>query len=243
MRYAVISDIHANLEAFQAVLDDAGDIDRLWCLGDVIGYGPDPNDCTALLREYEHICVAGNHDLAGIGKADTYTFNSDAKRAIEWTTSVLGASAREYLARLPLVLTMDNRFTVVHGSPREPAWEYIVGVAEAKAAFHDTDTEVTLVGHTHVPMVFRELGAGAGVKGAPPAEDEAVQLNGRRLILNPGSVGQPRDGDERASYILLDLEQQVARYRRVPYRITKVQEKMQKAGLPERLIARLTYGR
>lgn len=243
MRYAVVSDIHSNLEAFQAVLSDAGEIDRLWCLGDVVGYGPDPNDCVALLREYKDICVAGNHDLAGIGKAEAYSFNSDARQAIEWTEQVLGASAREYLAGLPLVVTLEDRFTVVHGSPREPAWEYISGVAEAEEAFRGFDTEIAFVGHTHVPMVFRELKAGAGVKGASTAEDEAVQLNGRRLILNPGSVGQPRDGDERASYILLDRDQNVARYRRVPYRITKVQEKMVKAGLPERLIARLTYGR
>lgn len=243
MRYAVVSDIHSNLEAFQAVLEDAGRVDGLWCLGDVIGYGPSPNECVSLLKECRHVCVAGNHDLAGIGRAETATFNRDAKTAIDWTANNLSTSATEYLQSLPLVVELEGRFTVVHGSPRDPVWEYVLQAGEAEAAFKDTETEIIFVGHTHVPVVFRELKAPAGVKEAVPAPDEAIQLNGRRLLINPGAVGQPRDGDPRASYILIDLDNGVARYRRVPYRVTVVQQKMAAAGLPERLIVRLAYGR
>jgi diadenosine tetraphosphatase ApaH/serine/threonine PP2A family protein phosphatase len=243
LRYAIISDIHANLEAFEAILEDAQDIDGIWCMGDVVGYGPNPNECINLLRSYSHLCVAGNHDLAAVGQVSTDTFNEDAKAAIRWTAAQLTPETMEYLQYLPLIGKGHPRFSIVHGSPRDPIWEYLLYDDEAAAAFRMLETDCCFVGHTHVPIVFRELKQPLKVKDAIPAPDEAIETYNRRLIINPGAVGQPRDGDPRGSYILLDTEGGIANYRRVPYPIEKVQEKMRLARLPQRLIDRLAYGR
>ncbi len=244
MRYAVISDIHANLEAFEAVLEDAQQIDGIWCLGDVVGYGPNPNECIELLRSCSHVCVAGNHDLAAVNQVTTTTFNEDAKAAITWTGEQLSQESADYLQFLPLIAKPDPRFTLVHGSPRDPIWEYMLYTDEAAAAFHMLETDSAFVGHTHVPIVFREIKqTPLKVKDASPVVDEAVDTYNRRLIINPGAVGQPRDGDPRASYIMLDTYTGIAQYRRVPYPFERTQDRMKEAGLPTRLIARLSYGR
>lgn len=239
MRYLIIADIHSNLAALEAVLADAGPVDRIWCLGDVVGYGPCPNECVERLRALPHLCVAGNHDWASIEKLESSDFNPEARQICLWTGRQLSESSRAYLADLPEVL-VEGDFTIVHGSPRHPLWEYILRTATAAVNFDYFDTRYCLVGHTHVPVVFLQRDDGCDF-WVPEPGDEIV-LSDARLIINPGGVGQPRDGDERASYMLLDTERGTLAYRRVAYPIEQTQQLMREAGLPERQIARLAYG-
>jgi diadenosine tetraphosphatase ApaH/serine/threonine PP2A family protein phosphatase len=243
MRLLIISDIHANLTALEAVLAHAeGQWDEIWCLGDVIGYGPDPNACVALLRSYKHTSLSGNHDWAVLGKLDVNTFNHEARAAIEWTQAQLTEENRSYLDALPAMLAVSSTLTLAHGSPRQPVWEYIVDPGTARANFAHFSTPFCLVGHTHVPAYF-ELGEN-GVMVAAPRAGFPLQLDPerQRLIINPGSVGQPRDDDPRAAYALLDLETWTWEHRRVPYDVSATQGRMREAGLPQRLIARLEFG-
>jgi predicted phosphodiesterase len=241
MRLLVISDIHANLAAFEAVLADAKDEwDRIWCLGDVIGYGPDPDECAALLRQQDHISLSGNHDWAVLGKLDATTFNTEAQIAIAWTQAAISEETRAYLAGLPANLIAEL-FTLAHASPRHPVWEYILEKSTAAANFAYFDTPYCLVGHTHSPVRFEEISP-SRVRLHLPVYNEPLSLNGRRVILNPGSVGQPRDSDPRAAYALLDTEKMCWEYRRVTYPVKVTQERMRQHGLPHRLIARLEYG-
>jgi diadenosine tetraphosphatase ApaH/serine/threonine PP2A family protein phosphatase len=247
MRYLIISDIHSNLAAFEAVLADAGSFDKVWCLGDVVGYGPDPNECVERLQDLPHICVAGNHDWATLGKLDIKDFNPDARRACLWTREQLSPSNREYLEALPENL-IKGGFTLVHGSPRHPIWEYILSPSIARANFEHFDTSFCFVGHTHVPVIYRHH---------PETPNQACDtlilslgnplvLGQERLIINPGSVGQPRDGDPRASYAILNSGPKrsdlTLEYRRVSYPIETTQARMVESGLPVRLIMRLAYG-
>ncbi len=242
MRILVISDIHANLAALEAVLADAGSFDRVWCLGDVVGYGPQPNECVDRvqgLRRYQ--CLAGNHDWAALGKLDLEDFNTDARLAALWTRQQLTPDNWRFLSnRLELVGPFEERFTLTHGSPRHPIWEYILDEEVAAENFPYFTTQVCLVGHTHVPVIYA-LHDG-DVRAVRPPLDQPFPLGEERLIINPGSVGQPRDGDPRASYLLLDVEPATVTYRRVEYPIEVTQEKMVAAGLPPRIIARLSYG-
>ena len=158
MRYAIIADIHANLAAFEAVLGDIkqkGGVEEIWCLGDIVGYGPDPHQCIELLRQYNHVCVAGNHDWAAIGKIDTSYFNPDAAAACQWTARQLSPDDIQYLESLPLTIEKDD-FTLVHGSPREPIWEYIISTSIAARNFAFFQSQFCLVGHSHVPAVFKD---------------------------------------------------------------------------------------
>jgi diadenosine tetraphosphatase ApaH/serine/threonine PP2A family protein phosphatase len=245
MRYAVISDIHSNLAAFQAVLDDAGQVDEFWCLGDVVGYGPDPNDCIALLRSLPHLCLAGNHDWGSIEQVDLGYFNADARAASLWTARQLTPEHRRYLNELPLTLERD-RFTLAHGSPRNPIWEYVITASVAKSNLAHFSTRFCLVGHSHLPLVFQEPDKDKGnpnlCKLVDYAIGEPLSLGEARRILNPGSVGQPRDGDARASYAVLDTDNETIEYRRVEYPIEQTQKRMQLVGLPAKLIARLSFG-
>lgn len=243
MRILIISDIHANLAALEAVLDDArGEWDEIWFLGDLLGYGPDPNACGALLREQKPIVLTGNHDWAVLGKLDITTFNIQARQAIEWTQGVLDEELRDFLLAQPARL-MREPFLLAHASPRQPVWEYILdsGIAAANFEQMDASTPIALVGHTHVPVLYSTTGTG-GVRMAPPVYGEAISLVGSRFIVNPGSVGQPRDGDPRAAYALLDTEDLAWEYRRVAYPIGETQQRMREEGLPERLAVRLEYG-
>lgn len=244
MRYAVVADIHGNLEALQAVLDDvlrAGGCDGVLCLGDVVGYGPDPHECVNLLRKENHFCVAGNHDHAAIGLLGQEEFNPDAAVASRWTEEHLTAEDVDFLRVLPVIRVID-RFTLVHGSPREPVWEYITNTDAASGSLSFFKTPHCLVGHTHVPTVFRcEVGRPRCIAGRL-GEGERLNLSGGRMIMNPGGVGQPRDGDPRAAYALLDLEEQSIRGHRVVYDVARTQEKMLRAGLPESLARRLSFG-
>jgi len=243
MRYAIIADIHANLEAFTAVLDDikvGGGVEEVWCLGDVVGYGPDPHQCIELLRQQNPVCVAGNHDWAAIGKIDTTYFNPDAAAASHWTTEQLSPEDVDYLTNLPLVIEKGD-FTLVHGSPREPIWEYLFSTSNARENFAHFKSKFCLVGHSHVPMVFRYDEAGDCSSNMFSPNIKLV-LSKSRLIINPGGVGQPRDGDPRASYAIGDSETRTVRLYRIPYDIKATQSKMIEQGLPIRLANRLSYG-
>jgi len=243
MRYAVIADIHSNLTAFTAVLDDIerrGGVDEVWCLGDVVGYGPDPHQCIELLRQHKHVCVAGNHDWAAIGKIDTSDFNSDAADACHWTAEQLAPEDIQYLDSLPLVVERGD-FTLVHGSPRDPIWEYLLSASSAKQNLAYFQSQFCLVGHSHVPLVFECRETGACLVSEFPA-DAVITLARNRLIINPGGVGQPRDGNPDASYAIYDSEDRSVTLYRVPYDIRATQARMVKQRLPMRLAVRLSYG-
>ena len=245
MRYLVISDIHANLTAFEAVLRDAGalgrDYDFVWCLGDIVGYGPDPNDCIDLLRSMPHLCLAGNHDWAALGRLDIRTFNIDARKAAAWTQNELTPENRAYMEALPVTFVLGE-FTLAHGSPREPVWEYILDPLIAALNLPHYQTPYCLVGHTHTPITYRATGDQGECEPIAPIYNESIPLNGVRQIINPGSVGQPRDSDSRAAYAILDTEEVTLEFRRVSYDIESVQERMNQAEMPERLVMRLAHG-
>jgi len=244
MRYAVISDIHSNLTAFQAVLKDIeakGGFERIWCLGDVVGYGPDPKECIELLRQYEHICVAGNHDWGAIGKINIDDFNPEAAIACRWTGQQLKQGDADYLANLPLTIS-EGDFTLAHGSPREPIWEYLVSLTVAKLSFKYFQTKFCLVGHSHVPLVFESLAPDGDCLVQEFPVDTPLNLDGNRLIINPGGVGQPRDRDPRASYAIYDSDCRTMWHHRVSYDIASVQQRMREYGLPYQLAARLSHG-
>ena len=250
MRCAIVSDIHGNLDALEAVLADAGEVDQFWCLGDLVGYGPQPNECIEALRSRAALCVAGNHDWAAIGKMDTAEFNPEASEAALWTGARLTDENRHFLATLPeqVVAGDSGEFTLVHGSPRDPIWEYLTHVSLARLNFDYFQTPYCLVGHTHVPLVFeRPLSEGRGpnYRTIVPEADQAMPLGPARLIVNPGSVGQPRDGNPQAAYMRYESDgagTATMTLRRIAYPVATVQQKMRDAGLPPRLITRLTYG-
>jgi len=243
MRYAIIADIHANVTAFMAVLVDIGqkgEVEELWCLGDIIGYGPDPHQCIELLRQTQHICVAGNHDLAAIGEIDTSDFNPDAAAACEWTAKQLTAPDRVYIKSLPLVIERDD-FTLVHGSPRQPVWEYILSISTARENFTYFKSKYCLVCHSHVPAIFKSGKSGSCSFNQFSTKEEVV-LGEERLIINPGAIGQSRDGDPRASYAIYDSDAKTISLYRVPYDIAATQARMVEKRLPMRLVARLSHG-
>ena len=243
LRALIVSDVHSNLEALQRVVQDAesqGGFDEIWSLGDLVGYGPDPVACIDLLQSYKHKGVAGNHDLASIGRLSVEAFNAHAAQANRWTATQLSEEHSEYLGSLPLKMELDE-FTVVHGSPRDPVWEYVVSVGAAVASFMHFDTSWCLVGHSHIPFICRPAESGAIFLEFPL--DSPVSLGSDRLIINPGGVGQPRDGDPRASYAVYDSEASSVVHRRVEYDIPTTQEKMRQRGLPGFLIDRLPLGR
>jgi len=243
MRCAIIADIHANLAAFTAVLDDierGGGVEEVWCLGDVVGYGPDPHQCIELLRQYNHVCVAGNHDWAAIDKIGISEFNPDAAAACRWTARQLTPEDVEYLENLPLVIQKED-FTLVHGSPREPIWEYLMSISSAKRNFAYFRSQFCLVGHSHMPLVFSLDETGA-CSSSQFLTNIGLTLGKSRLIINPGGVGQPRDGDPRASYAIYDSEARLVRLYRVPYDVDATQAAMVKHNLPVRLVVRLSYG-
>jgi predicted phosphodiesterase len=244
MRLLIISDIHANLTAFDTVLAHAsGQWDQVWCLGDVIGYGPDPEACVARLRELNHISLSGNHDWAVLDKLDISTFNVEARRAIQWTQSQLSTEANDYLQTLPPIAVAPPHFTLAHASPRQPVWEYILDNITAGENFPHFETQFCLVGHTHTPIIYEKTST--DIVARTPLYSQPVyldQLGENRLIINPGSVGQPRDSDPRAAYAILDLEAMTWEHRRVPYDVEAVQARMRKHDLPERLVLRLEFG-
>ena len=237
----LVSDIHGNLPALDAVLKDAetrGPIDAVWSLGDTVGYGPQPSECLLRLKSLGALAVAGNHDLAALGALSTEDFNLAAKTAAEWTGLALTDEARNYASGLPHRLVAGD-FTLVHGSPRDPTWEYLFDEEAARQNLPYLETVHCVHGHTHVPG---SLFIGNGDFIDLPRFEDAVALMAGSWFVNPGSVGQPRDGDPRASYAVLDDESMIVRFHRVEYPVEVTQGLMQKAGLPTMLWQRLSYG-
>ena len=243
MRLAILSDIHANLAALDAVLDDLAaqpGVDEVWACGDIVGYGPQPNEVIDRLRERGARAVMGNHDGAAVGLVDVTWFNDAAAAAITWTAGVLSAASKRYLAGLP-ERRVEGELTAVHGSPRDPIWEYVVSADVARANFAAFDTRICLFGHTHYPAVY--AAAEGDVRSIPADPGAAIPLPGGRLMLNPGSVGQPRDGNPASSYLILDLATGAAEFRRVAYDIAHTQQLMHERKLPNWLAERLSHGR
>ncbi|MBA2362907.1 MAG: metallophosphoesterase family protein [Chloroflexia bacterium] len=241
MRFGVFSDIHANLVALQAVLQDMGPVDQYWCLGDVVGYGPSPNECVQALLDLDHVLVMGNHDAAAVGVLSPRDFNGEARRALEWTARTLARDSMAYLKAAPEQLTRGE-ILLVHGSPREPLWEYITNVEQAQGNFAVTENPYTFIGHTHVPLVFLLDREGHALSGTPE-DGMLLRLAGERMLINPGSVGQPRDGDPRASYAIVDNEQMHVEFHRVEYDIPETQSAMKAMGASPWLMERIAYGR
>jgi len=239
VRIAVLSDIHGNLPALETMLATLAPFDAIWQLGDVVGYGPEPDAVVARLRELGANGVRGNHDAAAVGELSTAAFNSEARAAVLWTASVIKPETRDWLTALPETMTIDG-YTLAHGSPRDPLWEYVLTTPTARANFGALTTRYALIGHTHLPLVFRE--DDGLVETIAPSEGSSLALDGRRSLLNPGSVGQPRDGDPRASGALLDLDTGTMTWRRIAYDIATVQDRMRRVGLPKRLVDRLDHG-
>ena len=241
MRVAVLSDVHSNLAALEAVLAavDAEAPDELWCLGDLVGYGPRPNECCAEVAARASICLAGNHDLAVRGTIDLFEFSGDANAAAAWTREVLDCEAQAFLERLE-PQGEAHRVALYHGSARDPVWEYVLSDEAAEATIERSGRPLVLVGHSHAALVAAERNGGLS-GGLAPAGTELDLAEGR-VLLNPGSVGQPRDGDPRAAWLLLDLEARTASFRRADYDIPRTQREIRDLGLPEALAARLASG-
>jgi predicted phosphodiesterase len=265
MRVLVLSDIHANLIALETVLSDAsGDYDTIWCLGDLVGYGPRPNECIELMRSSAELCVMGNHDWAVLGRPgiNVEDFNPQARQAVLWTREQLTPQNRAYLDSLadtPIHPTGEPEILITHASPREPVWEYILTPSIALENFACFEESICFFGHTHKPSIFRwripeevnqegeahQEHMTATVHYLQPTVGVGVHLATspvQRLLVNPGSVGQPRDNDARAAYAIFDTETRIWRQERVPYPIELTQNQMRDAGLPKRLSDRLSFG-
>jgi diadenosine tetraphosphatase ApaH/serine/threonine PP2A family protein phosphatase len=241
MRAAVISDVHANLHALEAVLAaiDRERPDAVWCLGDVVGYGPQPSRSCSLVAAHADIGLVGNHDLGVIGSVGLDDFAPDAAVAARWSATVLSADDREYLGSLG-PSEIGPSAALYHGSPRDPIWEYVLTDEAVVAALELSPRPLVLVGHSHVALA---VGGDEELRGGLAPEGTEVELpEGERWLLNPGSVGQPRDGDPRAAWLLLDLEGRRASFRREEYDIERTQEEILEAGLPASLAARLETG-
>lgn len=242
MRVAIVSDIHANRQALEAVLEAiaGSECEALWCLGDVVGYGADPDACVELVRAHADICLAGNHDLAVTGALSTVDFSAVARRSAEWTRETISADSIAFLQSL----SASDEGQVVglyHASPRDPVWEYVLSPLQAALAFDVQPQRISVVGHTHVALEFHRLDGEDATGETRHAGDELAVVSGSWL-LNPGSVGQPRDGDPRAAWMELDTEAWVAVYRRTDYDIEGAAWAIRAARLPEVLAERLSYG-
>jgi len=241
MKVAVVSDIHANLHALSAVLAelDRDPPDELWCLGDVVGYGPDPNGCCAEIARRADVCLAGNHDLAVLGVLAIDDFNGDAAAAVRWTQSVLDDSSRAFLAGLEPTATRPG-VELFHGSPADPVWDYVLTPQAAEWAFRMTSAPLILVGHSHVQLGLQW--DGEAVHGGVTTDGDELDLSSGRWLLNPGSVGQPRGNDPRAAFLELDLDAKRARFRRIDYDVAATQAEIVERGLPAALAQRLGHG-
>jgi diadenosine tetraphosphatase ApaH/serine/threonine PP2A family protein phosphatase len=242
MLVAIVSDIHANRHAFEAVLRDidASEARELWCLGDVVGYGADPNDCCALTRDHAAVCLAGNHDLAVTGELSLEEFSPGAALAARWTQEVIADEHADWLRSLSPKGGEDG-VGLYHASPRDPVWEYVVSTLLAELCLDAAPERVSLVGHSHVALSFVRPD-GEAASGEPRRGGDALDLSRGEWLVNPGSVGQPRDGDPRAAWMLLDTEAWRAEWRRVEYDIKGAAAAIRAARLPDSLAERLQYG-
>jgi diadenosine tetraphosphatase ApaH/serine/threonine PP2A family protein phosphatase len=242
MIYGIIADIHSNLEAFEAVLHELRQVDQLIGIGDIVGYGPDPNECIRLAQENKIYSIAGNHDKAAVGEMDTQWFNENARRAIRWTGEQLTESNIKYLKSLPLNLEADD-FQVVHGSLRNPLEEYVTTLDEAEATMELMTRPLCFVGHSHQPFYAGKMPDGKYEGRSLKDNETVIASRFSKIIINPGGLGQPRDGDPRASFGVYDSDKKEFILHRVEYNVEKVQGKMRAAGLPAFLVERLQYGR
>ncbi len=241
MRVLVISDIHANLTALEAVLADAGEVEATWCLGDLVGYGPDPNECVERIRGLPNlVCLLGNHDAAALNQIDVDAFNSEARSSLNWVKGTLSADNLDYIQHLPEVTEVDQ-VTLAHGSPRNPIWEYILDPRTAHRNLDYFQTPFCFVGHTHLPIIYQFNTALTVVTVMAPEAGDAHTLTARAMA-NPGSVGQPRDHDPRACYAIFETSEALWEMHRVVYDIEGVQQRIRKAGLPLKHALRLTEG-
>jgi predicted phosphodiesterase len=241
MRVAVISDIHGNYHALEAVLTEvlSEAPDEIWCLGDVVGYGPEPNLCCEVVEKHADICLSGNHDLAVIGAISIDDFNGDAASAVRWTQLVLDENAHNFLVPLAPA-AQRNGAALFHGSPVDPVWDYVLSEDGARASLDMVRAPLVMVGHSHVALAIAY--DGEHLTGGLAHEGDQVDLASSRWLVNPGSVGQPRGGDPRAAWMMLDFDAGRGWFRRTPYPIDLTQSEIRAAGLPENLAVRLEHG-
>jgi predicted phosphodiesterase len=242
MRIAIVSDIHGNRHAFEAVLDAIApsDCEEMWCLGDLVGYGAEPDACVALARRHAAICLAGNHDLGVRGSLPLAEFSRGAALAAKWTQGEISPETHAYLDQLEPA-DLDEVVGLYHASPRDPVWEYVLSPLQAELCFDVQSQRVCLIGHSHVALSFSRH-AGAPATGQTRAADEELDLGAGEWLINPGSVGQPRDGDPRAAWLELDTDHWTAVYRRTEYDIAGAAAAIRAARLPDSLAERLVYG-
>lgn len=241
MKILLISDIHSNITALNAVLEDAGSVDAVWCLGDLVGYGPEPDACIARVRELPNLlCIMGNHDAAVTGLRNIDKFNDEAEQAILVTRSIIKPDSVEYLKTLSETIETDSAI-LAHGSPRNPIWEYILDSLTAKMALAFIQKDIGFVGHTHLPVCFIHEIKSDKMSKKLMKPNEKINIHDK-MILNPGSVGQPRDHDPRASYGIYDPEAKTWQIIRVSYDIPSVQQRILEVGMPEKHALRLTEG-
>lgn len=242
MRVAIVSDIHGNRQAFEAVLDaiEASACQELWCLGDLVGYGADPDACVDLARENSTVCLAGNHDLGVRGTLPLEQFSRGAALAATWTRETITPQTRSYLDGLE-PSNLEEAVGLYHASPRDPVWEYVLSPLQAELCLDAQPQRVSLIGHSHVALSFSRF-PGAAATGETRAEDEQIEIQAGEWLINPGSVGQPRDGDPRAAWLELDLDDWLATYRRTGYDIAGAAATIRAARLPDSLAERLQYG-
>jgi diadenosine tetraphosphatase ApaH/serine/threonine PP2A family protein phosphatase len=242
LRIALLSDVHANLPAFRAVLADVADagVDETWCLGDLVGYGAQPDECVELASGSCDLCLIGNHDLVVLGKLDLATFSWNAAAAARWTQERIGSDALEFLRGLEPADT-SRELGLYHASPRDPVWEYVLSTLQADACMDAMEARVGAIGHSHVALFFNRPDGGA-VRGEQAPAGLELDLSNGTWLVNPGAVGQPRDGDPRAAWLLLDLGSWRAQWRRVEYPIDEAAQAIERAGLPQALADRLYRG-
>jgi predicted phosphodiesterase len=244
MRAAIITDIHSNLPALEEVLAkiDAAGVDEIWCLGDVVGYGAQPDQCADLVRQRCDFSLVGNHDLAVLGQLDIAAFSTAAAAAVEWTIENADERTIEFLRGLE-PLGSRAEVGLFHASPRDPVWEYVLSVEHATECIEIQSERVGLIGHSHVALYFAQPNSGGREPlGAQAGNGTLLDLADGSWLINPGSVGQPRDGIPTSGWMLLDTEAETATWRRTAYDISEVQAAMTRLSLPERLVARLAYG-
>ncbi len=239
MLVAVLSDIHSNAPALEAALGAVGTFDQLWVLGDIVGYGPHPDEVVERLRALDAVAVQGNHDAATLGRIPTGTFNDMARAAVRWTAQTIKPENLDWLAELPET-RVEGDFTLAHGSPRDPLWEYLFSIPAARINLGAFETPYCIVGHTHHQLTFRD--DWGRVEALPAGNGQRLTLDERRCILNPGSVGQPRDGDPRACAMTIDTASGEVTWLRFEYDIAQTQAAIRAGPLPGRLADRLERG-
>jgi diadenosine tetraphosphatase ApaH/serine/threonine PP2A family protein phosphatase len=242
MRVAIATDIHGNRHAFEAVIDAAerDGAEELWCLGDLVGYGGDPDASVALARRHCSVCLAGNHDLAVVDVLSLEEFSRGAALAAKWTRDVISPETRDFLLSLKPEGSAQG-VGLFHASPRDPIWEYVLSGLTAELCFDVTDFRVSLIGHSHVALSF-DRQEGSPASGTTRKEGTELDLEKGQWLINPGSTGQPRDGDPRAAWLLLDTDRWTATYRRAEYDIAGAQAAIRAANLPDSLAERLQHG-